>query len=60
MNYDSGVLDIFINSKLVASFPSVVPYMSLDQIIVGEKDGIGGGIYGKENSTHLNLFFLIL
>ena len=44
VNYDSGILDIFINSKLVASFKKVVPYMSLDNISVGADNGIGGGV----------------
>ena len=33
-----------MNSKLLRSFPSVVPYMSYDQLTVGENDGLGGGI----------------
>ena len=44
VNYDSGVLDVFMNSKLVASFKNVVPYMSLDNISVGDENGIGGGV----------------
>ena len=44
VNYDGGILDIFINSKLVASIRNVVPYMSLDNISVGEDNGIGGGV----------------
>ena len=44
INYDGGHLDIFMNSKLVRSFPSVVPYMSIDTLNIGEDNGLGGGI----------------
>tara|TARA_Y100000591_G_C21834029_1_gene701399 strand:- start:474 stop:2363 length:1890 start_codon:yes stop_codon:yes gene_type:complete len=44
INYDSGILDIFMNSKLMASFKNVVPYMTLDNISVGDDNGIGGGV----------------
>jgi len=44
INYDGGILDVFMNSKLLTSISSVVPYMSQDQITIGEIDGIGGGV----------------
>ena len=44
VNYTGGILDIFINSKLVASIKNVVPYMSLDSITVGDDNGIAGGV----------------
>ena len=44
VNYTRGILDIFINSKLVASIKNVVPYMSLDSITVGDDNGIAGGV----------------
>ena len=44
VNYDSGILDVFINSKLVTSIKNVVPYMSLDNISVGDDNGIAGGV----------------
>ena len=44
INYDGGILDIFMNSKLVASFPNTLPYMSIDQMSIGEDNGTGGGV----------------
>jgi hypothetical protein len=44
VNYDGGVLDIFIDTKLLASFNNIVPYMSQDQLTVGADNGIAGGI----------------
>ncbi len=44
INYDHGTLDIFINAKLVASIPSIIPDMKFDVAVSGEKDGISGGI----------------
>ena len=44
VNYDSGVLDIFMDAKLLASFNNIVPYMSQDQLTVGDDDGVSGGI----------------
>ena len=44
INYDGGVLDVFMDSKLLASFNNVVPYMSQDQITIGDIGGISGGV----------------
>jgi hypothetical protein len=44
INYDHGNCDIFINNELVASKKGIVSYMSLDSVVVGEDEGVAGGI----------------
>ena len=44
INFDDGVLDVFVNSKLIATVDSIVPYMERDNVIVGSVNGISGGI----------------
>jgi hypothetical protein len=44
VNYDGGVLDVFMDSKLLASYNNVVPYMSQDQITIGDIGGVSGGV----------------
>lgn len=44
INYEGGTLDVFINKKLVASKPNIIPYMSHDLVTSGYKDGVSGGI----------------
>ena len=40
----NGIVDIFLNNKLVGSLEGVIPYLSKDEISTGTKDGINGGI----------------
>tara|TARA_Y100000389_G_scaffold98325_2_gene95006 strand:+ start:907 stop:2190 length:1284 start_codon:yes stop_codon:yes gene_type:complete len=40
----NGIIDIFLNNKLVGSLEGVLPYLSKDEISSGTKDGINGGI----------------
>ena len=44
VTYNGGTLDIFLNSKMIASIPNVVPYMNTDPLTIGEDNGIGGGV----------------
>ena len=64
VNYVGGVLDIFIDSTLVATYSGVVPYMSYDKISVGDNNGVSGGIanglyfptYVFQGDTNYSLF----
>lgn len=44
INYDGGKIDIFLNGELIATKAGVVPYVKLDNIIVGSDNGVKGGI----------------
>lgn len=44
INYDHGTVDVFINNKLVATEEGIAPYMTHDEVVVGENNGINGGI----------------
>ena len=44
INYADGFMDVFLNGDLVGSLSGVAPYMSFDNIIAGENNGILGGI----------------
>ncbi len=44
LNYDSGILDIFINNELVSSVQDVIPYKEFDIVSSGSNEGIHGGI----------------
>lgn len=53
VNYDHGTMDVFLNGTLVGSLPSVSPYMSIDNIVIGSSNGLYGGVcnvnFYKEN-----------
>lgn len=44
VTYDRGIVDVFIDTNLVATEGGVVPYMTYDVMTVGENDGVSGGI----------------
>lgn len=44
INYADGFMDVFLNGDLVGSISGVAPYMTFDNIIAGEDNGILGGI----------------
>jgi hypothetical protein len=44
INYDGGFMDVFLNGRLVASKPNIAPYMHYDDVVVGENNGLEGGV----------------
>jgi hypothetical protein len=62
INYSGGVLDIFLNGELVKSDIGVVPYMTYDNLTIGEDDGLKGGIcnviYFKQALNSSNIYYL--
>ena len=44
INYDDGMVDVFMNGVLVATATGIMPFMSFDDIVVGSNNGIMGGI----------------
>lgn len=62
INYNGGILDIFLNGELVKSDIGVVPYYTLDNLTIGENDGIKGGIkniiYFKKALNSSNIYYL--
>ena len=62
INYSGGILDIFLNGELVKSNIGVVPYYKLDNLTIGENDGIEGGIcnvvYFRQPITTTNIYYL--
>jgi hypothetical protein len=62
INYNSGVLDIFLNGELVKSSIGVVPYYTLDNLTIGQENGIKGGIcnvvYFNRALTSSNIYYL--
>jgi hypothetical protein len=62
INYGGGILDIFLNGELVKSDTGIVPYYTLDNLTIGENNGIHGGIcnvvYFKKALTSSNIFYL--
>jgi hypothetical protein len=62
INYNGGILDIFLNGELAKSCMEVIPYFTLDSLTIGENNGIKGGIcnliYFNKSLTATNIHFL--
>ena len=48
INYNGGILDIFLNGDLVKSAHVDIPYMTLDDLVIGEPNGINAKINNVE------------
>lgn len=44
INFDGGNMDIFQNGELVASKPNIISKVVYDNLVIGENNGIHGGI----------------
>ena len=44
VNYDRGTMDVFLNGELVASRPDIAPFMSFENMEIGQADGIAGAV----------------
>ena len=62
LNYNGGILDIFLNGELVKSAIGVVPYHTLDNLTIGQDNGLNGGIcnvvYFRHALNSINLYFI--
>jgi len=62
INYSGGIMDIFLNGELVKSVNGVVPYYTLDDLTIGENNGLKGGIcnvvYFKKALTRSNIYYV--
>jgi hypothetical protein len=61
-NYNGGTVDIFYNGQLVKTVVQVVPEMSADELVVGDVDGINGGLcnvnYFDKNLSMTQIYYL--
>lgn len=62
INYNGGILDVFMNGELQQSNIGVVPYYTFDALTLGTNDGISGKIcnvvYFNKSLSHNNMFYL--
>jgi len=62
INYSGGIFDIFLDGELVKSDIGVVPYYTMDNLTIGEQNGIKGGIcnvvYFSKALNANNIYYL--
>ena len=44
VQYNDGIVDIFLNGKLIRSKKNMIPYKKFHDIVIGQKNGIEGSI----------------
>lgn len=44
INYDGGKIDVFLNGELIATKDGIIPYVKMNNIVVGTEKGVRGGI----------------
>ena len=58
-NYVHGAMDVFFNGELVSTTTGIIPYMTNDDMYVGQAQGIRGGIkdvvYSKDPRTKMGI-----
>lgn len=52
INYVGGTLDIFLNGELVRSSVNVAPFMTYDNLVVGDNNGFSGGMSSLIHYKH--------
>lgn len=62
INYDGGIVDVFMDGKLLKSTENVVPYMNMDAIVIGADNGIYGEVknvlYSSKPFTLSNIYYM--
>lgn len=62
INYAGGTVDVFMDGKLLKSVVGVAPYMSMDNLVVGEQNGLYGQvcnvIYNSKPFSMANIYYL--
>tara|TARA_B110000444_G_scaffold254412_1_gene286909 strand:- start:255 stop:2963 length:2709 start_codon:yes stop_codon:yes gene_type:complete len=63
INYNLGIVEVFVNSKLLVTNDVILPYIKSDKIVIGEENGISGGICNvvyyptKLTNTEISLLY---
>lgn len=60
VNYDGGTMDVFLNGVIVGSTPGLSPFINFENILIGQKNGIEGGIKKVVYYKHIRPVRMIL